>query len=412
MDIKSFLEQLPAAASSPLALGSYALVLAAWIVVVWLRQKPQREARRILEQYKDDDKRNKALASLLGTAPPEGLARREILEWVKLKSADSTRTYLLIAYLATLAALLIIAVSALFKPGVASPADVKVTLHGVGGPADCPPLPFSTELVVSVNGKPQARVPVSGCEVEVPATAGLRPGTAATVSLDNSGPFQVAAPAAKYEFGSGKWYVAVGTQANGPRLIVHLFKYGGASELPERRVKFDQFSTIIRQKIQDLGQELASQNEACAYLTGLTVVRSDRELDFSPRDTLEYWKKSNSLQILSGLLDQRGGGFFVRSRPYFGELAAGSPAERVELELNIDAEELGKTLDSHSLALLYALASDARRRNLPSEVVFIYLARAVSIARELDASVAGASGLKRAIRDLFRSMGRPEPLEL
>jgi hypothetical protein len=410
LDIKSFLEQLPAAASSPLALGAYALVVGAWLVVAYLRQKPQREARRILAQYTDDKQRNKALASLLGSAPPEGLSRHEILEWVRLESARSARTQILIAYLATIAAILVIVVSALSRPG--EPKKVDVTLHGVGGPSDCPPLPFSTELVVSVDGKPRVRVPVDGCQAEIPAVSGLRRGSGTTVSLDNSGPFQVSAPSTEYDVRSGKWFVPIAMQTSGPRLIVHLFKYGGSSEPPERRVKFDQFSTIIRQKIQDLGQDLASQNQACAYLNGLTVVRSNRELEFNARDTLEYWKKSNSLQILSGLLDQRRGEFFVRSRPFFGELAAGSPAERVELELNIDTDELGKTLDSHSLALLYALACDARRRNLPREVVFIYLARAVSIARELDSSVAGVPRLKQAIRGVFRTMGRPEPAEL
>lgn len=51
MDVTNFLQQLPAAAGSPLALGAYALALAAWITVVYLRHKPQRGAPRVPEQF-------------------------------------------------------------------------------------------------------------------------------------------------------------------------------------------------------------------------------------------------------------------------------------------------------------------------------------------------------------------------
>ena len=87
-----------------LALAAYALAAAAWGLKVWLADKPERDARRILETFRDDGERKSALASLLGQRVPENLTGGQTLTWVKLQNRTRSTAFLLVAYLATLLA--------------------------------------------------------------------------------------------------------------------------------------------------------------------------------------------------------------------------------------------------------------------------------------------------------------------
>ena len=86
----AFLQALPTAATSPYAFAAYGLALIAWVLTLWLRYRPQRETNKILERFEDDKTRRDALTSLLGQAPPKGLARNEIMDWVRIQSQDKT----------------------------------------------------------------------------------------------------------------------------------------------------------------------------------------------------------------------------------------------------------------------------------------------------------------------------------
>jgi hypothetical protein len=403
-----FLNQLSAAASSPLGLAAYALVLAAWLLRAWQVQKPQRESRRILEQFKDDEERNRALGALIGTEPPRGLAQADILEWVRLQSKAGARTYLLIAYLATLAAVMVLLASALFAPKPAAAGNIRI--HFRGPLQDCFPLPVST-LTVRIPRQPDLTLAAAGCDVEIPWKAGWKESDTAILSLSGGMNAALADASAKYPLKDRQWTVEVRAGAGAPRLLIQLFDYAGARERPERREMFDQFCEIVRNKISMLSEAMVSRNKACAYVAEIKVVRQRRELDLSPRDSLEHWRKTHSLQMLSGLLLETGGVSAVRSQPFFGDLV-GAGASHIQLEMKIDANEFGRTVDTHSLAVLYALAMDARAMGRPDDVVFTYLAEAVSIARGLDSSIPGIAPLKDALRGAFTQANRPVPAEL
>src|SRR5687767_8440702 len=106
--MSGFLQALPAAATSPYAFVAYVLALVAWAVSLWIRYRPQRETQKILSRFKDDSSRVDALTKLLGQAPPKGLARSDILEWVRIQSREKTKTYLLVAYLALVFAVIVV----------------------------------------------------------------------------------------------------------------------------------------------------------------------------------------------------------------------------------------------------------------------------------------------------------------
>ncbi len=403
-----FLSQLETAASSPLALAAYALVLAAWLLRAWQVQKPQRESRRILGQFEDDEARSRALGALLGTEPPRGLAQADILEWVRLQSKGNTKIYLLIAYLATLAAVLVLVASALFFPKVASSGNIKVRFRGPL--QDCFPLPVST-LTVSIPRQPDLALISGGCDIEIPWNSAWKESDSALLSLPGGINVALANPSVKYSLKDRNWSVEVHVRGGSPRLTIQLFDYAGAGERPERRELFDQFCEIVRNKISMLSEAMVSRNKECAYVAQIQVIRQKRELDLSPRDRLEHWRQTHSLQLLSGMLLDSGGKTSVRSQPFHGDLAAGA-GSRIQLEMKIDANEFSQTADTHSLAVLYALALDARAMGRPDDVVFTYLAEAVSIARGLDSSLPGVSLLKDALRNAFTQANRPVPVEL
>jgi hypothetical protein len=131
----------------------------------------------------------------------------------------------------------------------------------------------------------------------------------------------------------------------------------------------------------------------------LRVAQATRKPADSPGQRIREWRATNALLFLSGSLIRKDSAYFVNSLPYFGELAADdAPVRNLRLELSIDASELRKTTDSHSLAFLYAMAMDARRLKLPKDVVVIFLADANSIANQMDETIPGVRELKTAVQ--------------
>jgi hypothetical protein len=115
MIIEKFLVALRDAASSPLALVAYCMVVAAWVARTWFSVRPQRRAVEILNLYKADEARNVALSEILGSRPPPNLNARQTLDWIKVQTANKNRTMLLIAYMATLAATVIVVGLAIYR---------------------------------------------------------------------------------------------------------------------------------------------------------------------------------------------------------------------------------------------------------------------------------------------------------
>lgn len=112
----TFLDNLTAASQSTIALVAYLAVVMAWFLRFWVGGRPQRKAKEILSLYSSDAERTRALGSLLGNEPPSGLKKEEILAWVALQGKHQSRSMLIVAYLATLFAVIVIIGMALFFP--------------------------------------------------------------------------------------------------------------------------------------------------------------------------------------------------------------------------------------------------------------------------------------------------------
>lgn len=115
--IKEFLGHLGTAATSTTALVAYVIVVLVWALRVWLGHQLHTKAEKILEQFgSDNTARNQALGKLLGSSPPSELPRKDVMRWATLQSRHRSRVLVMTAYLATLAAAIVIVGMALFEP--------------------------------------------------------------------------------------------------------------------------------------------------------------------------------------------------------------------------------------------------------------------------------------------------------
>ena len=111
------------------------------------------------------------------------------------------------------------------------------------------------------------------------------------------------------------------------------------------------------------------------------------------------WRDAHALEILSGRIQESAGTFSVKSRVYFGELDTGFNSRFLSIELPIVDEEYDTTRDSHSVAILYALALDAMHRCQPENEVILLLSAAHERLSDLPAGMAGMELLRRKIQE-------------
>lgn len=290
--------------------------------------------------------------------------------------------------------------------GAATPVAAPVVSFAAVDGAECLPMPAGVRIRVTVPGAEPQEAAVSGCEVRLAWALDWKAGQLAKIDVVGAASFERADAAKHYRLGDARWVVAMRPTATAPRLLVQLFDYASSDGGPEQPLA--QFQTIVRNKIQMLAQSIALRNPLCAYVADLRVERTPRQLASSPNAAMAEWRSTGSLLFLSGLLFRRNADLMVRSQPFFGELSVGD-VSRVQIDLRIDADEFSQTTDSHSLALLYALAMDARRRGQPNDVVYVFLGEAVSIAQGLDSTVPGVQLLKNAVRGALEGIGAPVP---
>ncbi|BBO87043.1 hypothetical protein [Desulfosarcina ovata] len=112
---KELIEIIGEVAGEPLSLVAYLAIIALFSWRAWLNTKPVKEAEKILDKYKNDIDRNKALEHLIGNSIPDKIGEEKIIEWVKLKSKEKTRKMLVLAYIATLVTILSISAFAYDK---------------------------------------------------------------------------------------------------------------------------------------------------------------------------------------------------------------------------------------------------------------------------------------------------------
>lgn len=75
---------------------------------------------------------------------------------------------------------------------------------------------------------------------------------------------------------------------------------------------------------------------------------------------LEYWKQTGALGVLTGHVREQGNIPYAYSTFFWGELRGSYPNQMITLKLPLVGESFDNTSDSHSVAVLYALAQESK----------------------------------------------------
>jgi hypothetical protein len=293
----------------------------------------------------------------------------------------------------------------------ATPRSLTVRFTAPDG-TGCLTLPPGASLTVTPDRGKQRAAEIAGCEARLDWAQDWRQSSRASIEIRGANVFERAEPAETLRLGDTLWKVGLKPRASAPRLLIQLFDYASSDGDSGRQLR--QFQEVIRNKINMLADSLRAKNPQCAYLSALQVSLAERPIASTPAATLDDWRSSNALLFLSGLVFREPAGLMVRSQPFFGELidvSSGGPRlSRLQLDLRIDPREYSQTTDSHSLAVLYALAQDAHRLKQPPDVILVFLAEAVSVSRGIDSEVPGLDILKSELRNMFGKIGIPAPV--
>jgi hypothetical protein len=184
-----------------------------------------------------------------------------------------------------------------------------------------------------------------------------------------------------------------------PRVQIQMFKYSSV-EKAEQHAEI--FKHVLQTKIYNMVEDLQSRGRYFDYLNSLRIVPQEKNLLFSPAELSNFWKESHALEILSGLVHLKGDTVTVYSQVYLGDLNGSLRKKHIDLEMSIAPGNFRFNNDSHSLITLYALAMDAKRRNLPSDVVASYLSKAHEIAQDLQTALPGdlKDAVEKALEEL------------
>ena len=398
--VLDLLKHLPEAAKSPLAFVAYCLVVAAWVLQQWFATKPQRDAKAILSSFKDDQARLSAIGEIFNEPPPHGLkGNKAILEWVKARSADKTKVLLVVAWLATLIAVLIFLVAV--KNVSANSRQISIKFYRTVGTRSSCPLPLNARIVILLKSRRLDALDIVDCKAKFPV---VQSNTGrATLSLINSDPYTLFDPPHEYELATDEWDVAI----RGP-LQVTLFNYSG--QCPDLPQAFDTFETLVRSKANSLRGMFSPDDKRFDYLSRLSVVRTGDEFILNNEAAHNYWQQTGSLQLLAGLCMTSQSGEVMRSQIFFGDLKGKLPSESFQADLPVSPSEFSNTRDLHTASMLYALAQEARNRQLGQDLVIDYLSEAHTIAGQIDSN--SGKQLRDAIDESLREVNAPRPMEL
>lgn len=158
------------------------------------------------------------------------------------------------------------------------------------------------------------------------------------------------------------------------RTAVHLFQYG-RTNTPAMRAAFQDFHDLLVEKLPKLAAEMLKadiglQTQAKSSLEKLSLksVRDNEGVLMRPEfmvasvdEKRNYWLQTGALGVLTGHIRQQEQTLYANTTFYWGQLKGPFPDEVITLKLPLVGETFDTTSDSHSIAVLYALAQEARQ---------------------------------------------------
>jgi hypothetical protein len=154
----------------------------------------------------------------------------------------------------------------------------------------------------------------------------------------------------------------------------------------------------------------SSSDKRFDYLSSLSVVRTGDAFSLDNEAARNYWQETGSIQLLAGLCITTQSGEVMRSEIFFGDLKGKLPSESFLADLTVSPSEFSNTRDIHTASMLYALAQEARNRQLGQDLVIDYLQEARTISGQI--TVDSGKQLRDAIDASLGDVNAPSPMEL
>lgn len=152
------------------------------------------------------------------------------------------------------------------------------------------------------------------------------------------------------------------------RTEVHLFQYG-RTNTATLQTAFNDFRDMLEENLPKLASELLKMEvkvSALSHLRLKSVVDEKGEL-LRPEMRVgsldakrQYWLQTGALGVLTGHVKEQGETPHAHSTFFWGELKGPFPDEMINLTLPLVGESFDNTSDSHSVAVLYALAQESK----------------------------------------------------
>lgn len=175
------------------------------------------------------------------------------------------------------------------------------------------------------------------------------------------------------------------------RTEVHLFQYGRTSS-DLLSIAFVDFRDMLEEKLPRLSAEMMQTEATNPALSQLRLksVTDENGVLLRPEarvgsldDKRRYWRQTGALSVLTGHVKQQGGIPYVYTTFYWGDLRGPYPEEMVQLVLPVVGESFDNTSDSHSVAVLYAMAQEIKQDCKNTAEIIFLLSEAQKRARAI-----------------------------
>lgn len=149
-----------------------------------------------------------------------------------------------------------------------------------------------------------------------------------------------------------------------PRSNLHLFQYG-LTTTEHREALFKDFRYVLEQKMPRLSDELALNDDwpALNVLMVVPVIDETKKLRLpagligSSQLKENYWRDTGALALLTGVVIDHGEVPYIHTSLYWGKLKSPLAQKMIDLQLPLVGKYFDTTFDSHSVAILYAIAN-------------------------------------------------------
>lgn len=179
------------------------------------------------------------------------------------------------------------------------------------------------------------------------------------------------------------------------RTALHLFQYGRTNTEQQERAFLD-FSDLLEANMPKLSAELSQEFNipAVSKLHLKSVINKQGKLKRPQEQNIGsddgkkiYWKDTGALGVLTGHVRQKEDIPYVYTTFYWGTLKGAYAHEMITLQLPIVGKSFDTTYDSHSVAVLYALAHEIRQACTNTDETFYLLSEAQKRAKAVSADL-------------------------